>query len=177
MALLKAGPLGVDIRISRVLGDRTARSISGAEYLVNFSSPLGKMTPVVVEDSEPDHFYTAFEDALLSRGPTVHSTIDEQLCFGVYPVEPPEWVLARHTLPCEPADFAGIPEDVFKVVISLNISSKGPLGSGIALVLPLHGQDIKKFLVDWLREIESAPKSADFQGAHLLRWMPTRNET
>jgi len=132
MALLKAGPLGVDIRISRVLGDRTARSISGAEYLVNFSSPLGKMTPVVVEDSEPDHFYTAFEDALLSRGPTVHSTIDEQLCFGVYPVEPPEWVLARHTLPCEPADFAGIPEDVFKVVISLNISSKGPLGSGIA---------------------------------------------
>jgi hypothetical protein len=171
MAKLYSGEIVVSFYVKRILGDRSDRSIAEAEYLISFQLPGCKIENVLINDDQPDSFYNAFSDALNRSWSTVHDTMDEQFSLGVYPAGNQE-VLAWHTLPCEPEEFSGDPENVFKVVICLNPENKSPLGSGIAAVLSVSRNSIEQFLKDWLAEIRKAPRSDDFQGEYLMRWMP-----
>jgi hypothetical protein len=173
MAKLKAGEIFVDVAVNRILGDRSGRSIAEAEYIISFQLSECKMVNVLITDHAPDTFYNVFSNALNRSWETVHNTIDEQLSIGVYPSKSEE-VLAWHTLPCEPEDFAGYSENVFKVIFCLNSNNKSPLGGGVALVLPVSRNSIEEFLKNWLDEFEKAPRTDDFSGEYLLRWIPNR---
>jgi len=199
MPELRAGPYRFRLQVQEVLGDIGDRSLAGLRYLVKLGFRdasdlclLGFSTAdpskirtdgTRVTDEAPDRFHQCFSRPLVNGDVAGHRTVDRRLSIGVYPAKACTG-LDWHDLPCEPIDFVGDPENVFKVVACVNpfkMDCPGiPWGGGVAVVMPVYRKDIETFLSSWLREINEAPKSKAF-GRHpyasdLLRWMP-RTET
>ena len=171
MAIFNSGEICVDIKIGKVLGDLSDRGIAGIEYNISFYFPEYRYNNLKVVDDEPDIFYNAFTDALVKNSYGVHNTNDNQFSFGIYPSLNPD-VYAWHTLPTETKVFQGDPENIFKIVFCFNPKNIYPVGNGIALVMTVSRKSIQDFLKYWMGEIKIAPRTSEFKGEYLLRWMP-----
>ena len=192
MPELKSGEYKFDLRVKEILGDVGDRSLAGVRYLVclgfrherdlircgfaNCEPHEIRTDGTKVLDEPPDMFFRAIHDALNRGRPEIHRTVDGQLTIAI---SPGTWDDLLGT--CEPLDFRGDPENVFRVVVVVNprmSEHRGPIGGGVALVLPVHRFDLESFLGAWLSELDQALRTPQFlkqdHDGHLLRWMPKR---
>lgn len=190
MPELRAGEYTIDLRVEEILGDVGDRSLAAVRYLVRLgfrheNDLIGcgfadchaseiRTDGTRVLDEAPDRFFGVMHGALRLAKAQTHRTMDGQLMITILPG-------TRDTLleTCEPVDFRGDPENVFRVVAVVNPRMSGhvrPVGGGVAVVLPVYRSALEEFLAAWLSELEQAPRTRQFReqdhNGHLLRWMP-----
>ena len=127
MPELRSGEDSFDLRVEEILGDVGDRSLAGVRHLVRLGfrrehdlirCGFADCQPSEIRtdgtrilDEAPDRFFGAIHYALNRGKAETHRTIDRQLTISISPG-------TRDALldTCEPLDFRGDPENVFRVV-------------------------------------------------------------